>query len=89
MAAKALNFKMDEMEIADIKHVATVYHKSITDVIKEGIREYVQKLKADPFYRLTANVEEADAEETAEILGAIDSLTDDDLSISQTRQFTV
>ena len=89
MAAKALNFKMDEAEIADIKHVAAVYHKSLTDVIKEGIREYVQKLKADPFYILTANVEEADAEETAEILGAIDSLTDDDLAISQTRRFTV
>ena len=62
MAVKALNFKMDELEYADVKQVAAVYHMTITDVIKEALREYMEKAKADPFYRLTANVQEADGE---------------------------
>jgi hypothetical protein len=86
MAVKALNFKMDEAEIADVKRVASVYHMTVTDVVKEAIREYLEKLKADPFYRLTANVQEADEAESAEILGAIDGLTDDDLTIASTER---
>lgn len=89
MAAKAINFKMDELEIADMKQVASVYHMTVTDIIKNAIREHLQKLKADPFYRLTANVEEAAEEESAEILEAIDSLSDDDLTISSSKRFTV
>ena len=89
MAVKALNFKMDEVEIADVKQVASVYHMTVTDVVKEALREYLEKLKADPFYRLTANMQEADEAESAEILGAIDSLTDDDLTIASTERVEV
>ncbi|MBR5115474.1 MAG: hypothetical protein IK096_00275 [Lachnospiraceae bacterium] len=56
---------------------------------KDATHEYLQKLKADPFYKLTANVEEADAEESAEILDAIEGLSDDDLVISSTRRVEV
>lgn len=89
MATKVMNFKMDEMEIADIKRVASVYHITVTDFVKDAIGEYMEKLKADPFYRLTMNVEEADPEESAEILAAIDSLTDDDLEIVSSKRFKV
>ena len=88
MAAKALNFKMDEAEINEMKYVASVYHMTVTDLIKEALSEYIEKMKSDPFYRLTANVEEADEEETAEILDAINSLDDDDLTIASSRRFS-
>lgn len=89
MAARALNFKMDEAIITDIKDVAGVYHMSMTDLIKEAIMEKLVSLKSDPFYRLTARVEEASAEETEEILADIESLSDDDLSIATTKRFSV
>ena len=89
MAVKALNFKMDEAEILDMKHVAGVFNISITDLVKAAVREYLTELKSDPFYRLTANVEEASAEEFAEILSEIESLSDDDLTIASTKRFTV
>ena len=54
MAVKALNFKMDEAIIKDMKDVAGVYHMSMTDLIKEAIVEKLTALKKDPFYRLTA-----------------------------------
>ena len=49
MAVKAMNFKMDEAEILDMKNVASVFHMTVTDVIKEAVREYVDKMKNDPF----------------------------------------
>ena len=89
MATKALNFKMDEADILDMKKVASVFNMSITDLVKNAVKEYVAKLKSDPFYRLTANVEDASAEESDEILAEIDNLSDDDLSIAAIKRFSV
>ena len=61
----------------------------MTDLIKEAIVEKLTALKKDPFYRLTACVEEASAEETEEILADIESLSDDDLTIAATKRFIV
>lgn len=87
MATKALNFKMDEADINDMKRVAGVFNISVTDLVKQAVKEYIEELKNDPFYRLTVNVEDASAEETGEILAEIDCLNDDDLSITSTRHF--
>ena len=62
---------------------------TVSDILKNGAKEYVAKLKKDPFYRLTANVEEASAEESEEILAEIDSLSDDDLTIASTKRIKV
>ena len=87
MAVKAMNFKLDENRILDIKSVASVFNMTVTDVITEALSEYIQKMKQDPFYRLAVNVENASTEETEEILDEINSLTDDDLQISTVRKF--
>ena len=63
MTAKALNDKMDESEILEIKN--------------------------DPFSRLTANVDEASAEESEEILAGIEGLSDGDLAIASAEHLTV
>ena len=86
MATKAMNFKMEEDDIMDMKQVAAVFNMTVSDIVKNGAREYVAKLKRDPFYRLTANVQEASAEESEEILAEIDSLSDDDLTIATTKR---
>ena len=89
MATRAMNFKMEEADILDMKQVASVFNMSVTDLIKNAIKEYIVELKSDPFYRLTANVQDASDEEAVEILNEIEGLTDDDLSIASTRRFTV
>ena len=81
MATKALNFRMDEKEMVDLKKVAAVFNISVTDLVKDAIKEHVTKLKKDPFYRLTANVENATEAETEEILKELENMSDDDLSI--------
>ena len=89
MATKAMNIKIDEERLADIKSVAAVFHMSITDVVMDALDEYLPKMKNDPFYRLTANVEEASEEETQEILGELEALSDDDLKIASVKHFSV
>ncbi len=89
MSTKVMNFKMEEADILDMKKVAAIYHISITDLIKNAIKEYVDELKHDPYYRLTVNVQEASAEETEEILSVIESMSDDDLKITSTKRFKV
>ena len=71
------------------KEVASVFHMTMTEVIKEAIAEYVAKMKKDPFYRLTANIPDASPEETAEILAVIENLTDDDLQIVRAESFNI
>ncbi len=81
MTAKAMNFKMDESEITEVRQIASVFNMTLTDVVREALHEYVDRMKADPFYRLTANVENASEEETAEILEELEGLSGTDLEI--------
>ncbi len=87
MAMKALNFKMEESEILAMMEAASVFNMSLTDLVRNGVREYIDELKKDPFYRLTANVRDAEEAEAAEILSAVDNLSDDDLTISSSSSF--
>ena len=89
MATRVMNFKMDEAEILDMKQVARVFNMSVTDLIKNAVKEYLAELKNDPFYRLTVNVQDASDEETAEILTEIEGMTNDDLTITSTKRFSV
>lgn len=87
MATRAMNVKMEESTILAVRKAASVYNLTMTEIIKEALDEYLEKLQSDPFYRLTASVEEASEEESAEILSELDELTDDDLTISSKKSF--
>ena len=89
MATKAINLKLDESRILDLKNVASVFHMTMTDVVNEALDAYLPTMKNDPFYKLTANVAEASKEESEEILAEIDALTDDDLEIAATEHVVV
>jgi hypothetical protein len=89
MATKALNFKMEETEIVNMKEVAGVFNMSLTELVKNAIDDYLAKLKKDPYYRLTANVQDASDEESEEILAEIEGMSDDDLDIVTVKHFKV
>ena len=89
MAIKPVYLKMDETDVYDIKTVAGIYNMSMTDLIKNAVKEYLAELKSDPFYKLTTNIQEASVEESQEILDTINSLSDDDLTIASAKQFSV
>lgn len=89
MVTRTIYFKMDEAEIQNVKNIASIFHMTLTELIKEATKDYVDKLKKDLFYRLTINVQEASSEESAEILEEINILNDDDLSIVSSERFVV
>ena len=51
--------------------------------------EYLSKMNKDPFYRLTANIQDASEDETTEILNEIEIFSDDDLSIDRINSFQI
>jgi hypothetical protein len=89
MATKALNFKMEETEIVNMKEVAGVFNMSLTELVKNAVDDYLAKLKRDPYYRLTASVQNASDEESEEILAEIEGMSDDDLAIATVKHFEV
>ena len=89
MTMRAVNLKMEETEMDDVRMVATDIHMTMTDVSMEDVKEYTTEMKYDAFYRLTANVQNASGEETAETLTEIENLSDDDLSISSVRRVSI
>lgn len=89
MAAKAMNVKLEESKIAELKDVATTFHITMTDAINEALDSYLTKMKKDPFYRLTANVEDASPDECEEILEAVSGMSDEDLEIASVKKFRV
>lgn len=76
-------------EIADMKKTASVFKMSPADFVRNAVREYVEQKKQEPFYRFTADVEEADPEEAAEILALIDNMTEDDWETVRVDHFLV
>ena len=65
-------------EILALKKVAAVCRMSTADLVRNAVRAYIEQKKQEPYYRMTADIEEADPEESAEILALIDSMTEDD-----------
>jgi len=89
MSLKSINFKLEERRINNIKTASLVFNTTMTDIVNNAIDRYIEELSKDPLYRLTANVQEVDNKERKEILKEIESLSDDDLSISSIRKFKV
>ena len=81
MTVKALSFRTDESEIAQIKKAASMFQMSVAGLIREAIRDYIERRQKERFFESLKNVEEASPEESAEILAMIDSLTEDDRQV--------
>ncbi len=86
MALKAMNVKLEETRIEDIRRVAGAFNMTMTDVINRALDAYLEEMKKDPFFRLTLNVAEASEEESKEILDALSRLSEDDLSLSSSKK---
>ena len=76
-------------EIADMKKTAAVFKMSPADFVRKDVREYIEQKKHEPYYRMTADIDEADPEETEELLALLDSMTEDDHEIVRADYFFV
>lgn len=88
MGERAVNFSIEENDLVILSKIASAYSVTVTELIKKVISEYLEKIKKNPFYRLTANVEEVSSEENSEILEMINNLSDEDLTISSVKKLS-
>ncbi len=82
MALKAVNFKLEDDQIDELRRLAALFNMSMTDIVRKALDSYISEAKEDPYVRLTSSVDNADPDETEEILDAIKDLSEDDLAIS-------
>ena len=87
MSTRAMNFKIDESDIVDMKQVAAVFNITMTQMVKEALKDYLERMKNDPYYKLSVNVQDASPEESEEILDEIKNMSDDDLAIISSESF--
>ena len=66
--------------------MANAFNMTMTDVINKALDSYLEEMKKDPFYRLTANIAESTKEESEEILEALSCLTEEDLSLGSSKK---
>ncbi|MGL4954221.1 MAG: hypothetical protein ACRC4Y_01920 [Cetobacterium sp.] len=85
----SFNLRLDQELIDDIKKVSKIYDESMSELIREGIQMALEKRKNSIFYRLNSITEYVDKEEEVEILEALSSLTDDDLTIERSETVEV
>lgn len=85
----SFNLRLDQELIDDIKKVSKIYDESMSELIREGIQMALEKRKNSIFYRLSSITEYVDEEEEVEILEALSSLTDDDLTIERSETVEV
>lgn len=78
MTVKALSFRTDESEIAKIKKAASMFQMSVAGLMREAVKDYIERRQKERFFESLKNVEEASPEESAEILEMIENMTDDD-----------
>ena len=78
MTVKALSFRTSESEIAVIKKAALRFGMSVAGLLREAVREYIERRQKEEIFKRLENVEEASPEESAEILAMIENMTDDD-----------
>lgn len=87
--AEPIVYDIGDRREGEVREMAAVYGMSMTDVINNALDDYIIAMKKDPFYRLTANVEDVSGEEAAEIMAEIESVTDDDLQITRVEHLKV
>lgn len=82
---KSINLRLEESMLEEIKHISQLYHRNVSDLIREGISKVIEEKKNDIYYKLT-NFPECSQEETDEILSELNKLTSDDLIIVKTER---
>ncbi|MGL5724293.1 ribbon-helix-helix protein, CopG family [Cetobacterium sp.] len=85
---KSINIRLEESLIEEIKHVAHMYHKNMSDIIREGIAKVLEEKKNDIYYKLT-DFPSCSQDETDEIMMELKSLSEDDLKIVKSEKVKI
>ena len=65
-----------------LKELKRISDKSISEIIEEAVKEYIERHKIDSLYlRLMASVPPCDEKENEELTKLLDSLTEEDLEV--------
>lgn len=77
---KTLSLKLEEDLFLDIKKISEIFNISCSEFVRNAIKKEIEEKKNDFMVRMS-NVPYCDEEEEKELLGLLETLSDDDLKI--------
>ena len=85
---KQISLRLDENQYNELKSLSEIYNKDYSQIIRDGIDAMIAKLKNDPWYMVQKMMDSTpvmEKEEEKEILDELNSLTEEDMEIVETR----
>ena len=85
---KQISLRLDENQYNELKSLSEIYNKDYSQIIRDGIDAMIVKLKNDPWYMVQKMMDSTpvmEKEEEKEILDELNSLTEEDMEIAETR----
>ena len=85
---KQISLRLDENQYNELKSLSEIYNKDYSQIIRDGIDAMIVKLKNDPWYMVQKMMDSTpvmEKEEEKEILDELNSLTEEDMEIVETR----
>lgn len=77
---KTMSLKLEEDLFLDIKKISEIFNISCSEFIRNAVRKEIDEKKNNFMVRMS-NVPQCDEDEEKELLGLLETLTDDDLKI--------
>lgn len=78
--SKTMSLKLEEDLFLDIKKISEIFNISCSEFIRNAVRKEIDEKKNNFMVRMS-NVPQCDEDEEKELLGLLETLTDDDLKI--------
>ncbi len=85
---KQISLRLENRQYEDLKELSSIFNTDYSQLIREGIETIIQKKKKDPWYmvqKMMENTPVMDEKEEKEILKELNSLSEEDMEIAETR----
>ena len=85
---KLISLRIEEDQYNELKDLSLIYHKDYSEIIREGVDSVIDKMKKDPWYTVQKamdNIPVMEQDEEEEMIRELDSLTEEDMEIVETR----
>ena len=85
---KQISLRLENRQYEDHKELSSIFNTDYSQLIREGIETIIQKKKKDPWYmvqKMMENTPVMDEKEEKEILKELNSLSEEDMEIAETR----
>jgi len=80
---KTITLRLEDEMAEELKNVSEMYHKNLSEFLREGLKKLLEDTKKDWYYRMQ-NVPYCDDDEEKELTEILQNMSEDDMKIVRT-----